>query len=86
MTTAFLLINCYHNSEESVLEKIKTIISVKELCCVVGNYDILVKIESNTVDELKSIINWKIRKIDKIRSTTTLVCTEVKKNTLTVTT
>ena len=38
-----------------------------------GAYDILAKIESTTVDVLRETITWKIRKIDQIRSTLTLM-------------
>jgi len=38
-----------------------------------GAYDILAKIESPTVDVLRETITWKIRKIDQIRSTLTLM-------------
>jgi DNA-binding Lrp family transcriptional regulator len=38
-----------------------------------GAYDILAKIESSTVETLRETITWKIRKIEKIRSTLTLM-------------
>ena len=38
-----------------------------------GAYDILAKIESSQVEDLRETITWKIRKIDKIRSTLTLM-------------
>ena len=38
-----------------------------------GAYDILAKIESPQVEDLRETITWKIRKIDKIRSTLTLM-------------
>ena len=38
-----------------------------------GAYDILAKIESDTVEKLRETITWKIRKIEKIRSTLTLM-------------
>ncbi len=38
-----------------------------------GAYDILAKVESEQVEALRETITWKIRKIDKIRSTLTLM-------------
>ncbi|MBI5378089.1 MAG: Lrp/AsnC ligand binding domain-containing protein, partial [Thaumarchaeota archaeon] len=38
-----------------------------------GAYDIVVKVESPTVERLREVITWKIRKIEKIRSTLTLM-------------
>ena len=63
-------------SEESVIQELKSIISVKEVQGVFGAYDIITKVETKTVEELRDIITWKIRKIDGIRSTLTMM--EVK--------
>ena len=73
---AYLLINCEHGYEISTIEQLKNIGTVTEVQGVTGTYDILIKIESLTVDILKEIINWKVRKIKGIHSTTTLICTE----------
>ena len=52
---------------------LKAISGVKEVHGTFGAYDILAKIESPTVEALREIITWKIRKIEKIRSTLTLM-------------
>ena len=44
--------------------------------CVSGPYDILVKIQASTIDELHEIITWKIRKLKNVRSTYTLKINE----------
>jgi DNA-binding Lrp family transcriptional regulator len=36
-------------------------------------YDIMVKIEGASVDKVKETVNSKIRKLDKIRSTLTMI-------------
>jgi len=46
---------------------------IKEVHGTFGAYDILAKIESAQVEDLRETITWKIRKIDKIRSTLTLM-------------
>lgn len=38
-----------------------------------GSYDIIVKLESITLETLRELIVWKIRKIEKIRSFITLL-------------
>lgn len=43
---------------------------------VYGIYDIVVKIESENADHLRSIITNKIRKIDKVQSTLTMMVIE----------
>ena len=73
MATAYVLINCELGSEESFIEQLKTLDGVIEVHGTFGAYDILAKIESSTVEVLRETITWKIRKIDKIRSTLTLM-------------
>ena len=73
MATAYILINCELGSEESIIQQLKSLDSIPEVTGTFGAYDILVKIESPTVEALREIITWKIRKIDQIRSTLTLM-------------
>lgn len=73
MATAYVLINCELGSEQAVIDQIKLIDGIKEVRGVFGAYDILIKIETPSVEQLREIITWKIRKIDKIRSTLTLM-------------
>ena len=76
MATAYVLINCELGSEASIIQQLKNIDSVIEVHGTFGAYDILAKIESPTVEALREIITWKIRKIDQIRSTLTLMGVE----------
>lgn len=73
MATAHILINCELGSEQDVISQTKAINGIKEVRGVFGAYDVLAKIETVTVEELRNIITWKIRKIDKIRTTLTLM-------------
>ena len=73
MATADVLINCELGSEEEIIKQLKELEGVTEVHGTFGAYDILSKIESSTVESLRETITWKIRKIDKIRSTLTLM-------------
>ena len=73
MATAYVLINCELGAEESIIQQLKNTDGVIEVHGTFGAYDILTKIESSTVEVLREIITWKIRKIDQIRSTLTLM-------------
>jgi len=73
MATAYVLINCELGSEESIIQQLKNIDSIIEVHGTFGAYDILAKIESSTIEILREIITWKIRKIEQIRSTLTLM-------------
>ncbi len=76
MTTAYVLINCDLGYEAEIIDKVKQIDGVKETHGVFGVYDILVKVESPNVENLRDIITWKIRKLNRVRSTLTLMATE----------
>jgi DNA-binding Lrp family transcriptional regulator len=73
MAQAYVLINCELGSEDSVITQLKSIEGVTEVHGTFGAYDILVKIESDRVEALRETITWKIRKIENIRSTLTLM-------------
>ena len=73
MAEAYILINCEIGSEEEVISALKNIDSIKEVHGTFCAYDILAKIESPQIEDLRETITWKIRKIDKIRSTLTLM-------------
>ncbi len=73
MKSAYVLINCDTGSEEDVISHLKTIDGVKEVHGTFGAYDIIAKIESDNAETLRDTITWKIRKMERIRSTLTLM-------------
>lgn len=73
MATAFVLINAEIGAEAEVLKELKNISEVKEAHMVYGVYDIIARVETDTMQELKDVISWKIRRLDKVRSTLTMI-------------
>ncbi len=73
MGLAYVLINCDLGFEEDIISKLKTIDEVKEVQGTFGAYDIVAKVESDNVEKLRDVITRKIRKLDRIRSTLTLM-------------
>ncbi len=73
MAIAYVLINCDLGFDAEIVHEIKQLEDVKEVRGVFGVYDILVKLESDNVDNLRDIITWKIRKLIRVRSTLTLM-------------
>lgn len=71
---AFVAINCEHGFEETVINQLQSIEGVIEIQHTVGNYDVIVKIQAPSVESLRELITWKIRKLEKIRSSTNLIC------------
>jgi DNA-binding Lrp family transcriptional regulator len=75
--SAYMLINCELGSESSIIAQLKSIPDVIEARGVFGNYDILVRIQATSVESLRDIITFKIRKIPNIYCTTTIMCSKV---------
>ena len=73
MVFAYVLINCDLGFEEDIISQLKTIDEVKEMKGVFGAYDLVAKVESDDVDKLRDVITRKIRKINRIRTTLTLM-------------
>jgi len=73
MPVAFVLVNSDPEVEEELMEDLIGIEGVKEVHSVYGIYDFIVKVESESLDELKSIITWKIRRLRRIRASATMV-------------
>lgn len=76
MPRAFVLINTEIGSEADVLKDVKKIEGVEEAFAVYGVYDIIARVGAETMDKLKEIVTWRIRKLDKVRSTLTMIIVE----------
>lgn len=81
MPTAYVLLNSDLGSDESIIAEAKKILASEkniqfEIQGVYGVYDIVLKITTDTTDHLRSIITNKIRKINKVQSTLTMVVIE----------
>jgi DNA-binding Lrp family transcriptional regulator len=68
-----VLINTELGLENEVHEELKAIPEVKESYIVYGVYDIVTKIEAETTDRLKEVVFTKIRKIDSVETTSTMI-------------
>jgi DNA-binding Lrp family transcriptional regulator len=73
---AFVFINVEAGCEGEVLERLREVSEVKESHLVYGVYDLVAKVETGAMDRLKEVITWKVRKLDKVRSTLTTVVME----------
>ena len=76
MATAYVLVNCDLGFDVEIIDEIKQLEDVKEVHGVFGTYDILVKLESDNAEILRDTIIWKIRKLNRVRSTLTLMVTK----------
>ena len=73
---AFVLINADLGAEEDLLKKLREIPNVREVYVVYGVYDIVARVEADTMEKVKETITWHIRRLDKVRSTLTMIVVE----------
>ena len=81
MPTAYILINSDLGTDVSIIEYLnKTLAEEKdiqfEVNGVYGVYDIIVKLTSENGETLRGIITNKVRKIDHVQSTLTMMVIE----------
>jgi len=70
------MMNAEVGSEAEVLKKLKKTAGVKEAYLVYGVYDIVAKVEAETMKKLREVIASKIRGIDGVGSTLTMIVIE----------
>ena len=73
LATAYLLLNVETGSEEEVMRSLKSIEEVKEARMVYGVYDIILRVETETMEEMKDLVNGRIRRLYRVRSTMTMI-------------
>jgi DNA-binding Lrp family transcriptional regulator len=76
MPIAFVCITTEPDSMVEVLKKIRAIEGAEEAQMVYGIYDIVAKVKGETMDKLKYILTERIRKIDKVRTSLTMMVVE----------
>ncbi len=73
MEIAYIMIVSESGSEQHVIEKLLMIDEIKEVNRVWGAYDVVIKLVGPTSDAVRKIIQEKIRMIDGIRTTVSLM-------------
>jgi len=79
MPMAYVLINTEPKNMESVVSTLEKLDSIVEIFPVYGVYDIVAKIQAETMEKLKDLVTWKVRSLDDVRSTITMLILEDNK-------
>ncbi len=84
MPTAYVLLNSDLGSDESIINEVKQVLVDEnityEIQGVYGVYDIVSELISHDAVKLRSIITNKIRKINKVQATLTMMVIEEQEN------
>jgi len=73
---AIVLIQTEVGSENRVLEELVSIPEVREAYIVYGTYDVVVKIEADSLERVRDLITNRIRRLSDIRATVTMIVVE----------
>ena len=79
MPMAYVLINTEPKNMETVVATLEKLDSVVEIFPVYGVYDVVAKIQAETMEKLKDFVTWKVRSLDNVRSTITMLILDNKK-------
>ncbi len=76
MPQAFVLINVESGAEEEVVGQLKKVEGVEEAYYSYGVYDIISKVKADSMEKLKEMVTRRIRTLNRVRSTLTLIMME----------
>ena len=79
MPMAYVLINTEPKNMEKVVATLEKLDAVVEIFPVYGVYDVIAKVQAESMEKLKDIVTWKVRSLDDVRSTITMLILEDKK-------
>jgi DNA-binding Lrp family transcriptional regulator len=73
---AFVLINAEVGNEQELIKQLRGIPNVTEVHVVYGVYDVIAKVEADTMEKVKETITNSLRRLDNVRSTLTMIAVE----------
>jgi DNA-binding Lrp family transcriptional regulator len=77
MVNAYSLISAEPGKTSDVFKRVKAIDGVKRAECVAGPYDIIARIEVDSLEKLTKVVFGDIRSILGVTNTTTLIVVEL---------
>ena len=73
MVVAYVLLIVKPGEESTVAEKLKKMEEVKDISVVYGEYDVVAKVESTDMESLQNFLIKKIRAMDEVERTSTMI-------------
>lgn len=77
--SAYTLVRTEHQRNRELFEKIRKLRVVKEVTLVYGEYDMIVKTKTESLEELTNFIYTKLRRTSGITMTTTMITANINK-------
>ncbi len=73
MNEAYVLLNVDYKKQKNIVEQAKKLPTVKSVKTMYGIYDILIVLESNSMQEIKQTIDVDLHEIEGINNLTSLI-------------
>ena len=73
MVTAYVLLIVKPGEESTVAEKLQKMPEVKDVSVVYGEYDVIAKIEKESMESLQDFLINKVRAMDEVERTSTMI-------------
>ena len=71
---AFVLVNTDNGTDDDILvDQLKRIEGIAEAYRIYGIYDIIVKVEAETIERISEVISYRLKGLKSIKSTITMV-------------
>ena len=76
MVFAYVLVRADAGKEREILSKVKDFSEIKDVHMIYGEWDVIIKIEVKNVESITSFVVDKLRGIDAVKLTSTMIVAE----------
>lgn len=70
---AYILLNTEVGQELPVMDALREVKEIRDMNSLYGVYDMIVEVEAESIDRVKEIVFNKVRRLDHVKSTITLL-------------
>jgi DNA-binding Lrp family transcriptional regulator len=70
---AFVLLNTELGQESNIIEALDGVREIIHIYSLYGIYDLILEMEADTMDRVKEVVFNKVRRLDNVKSTITLL-------------
>ena len=70
---AFVLLNTELGMESKIVEVLNGVEEITNIHSLYGIYDLIIEMEAETMDKIKEVVFNKVRRLDNVKSTITLL-------------
>lgn len=70
---AFVLLNSELGQESKIIEALEGVEEITKIHSLYGIYDLIIEMEAETMDKVKGVVFNKVRRLDNVKSTITLL-------------